>query len=200
MYYSEGNKELLNSKKLLSVTGSRDSSSDMLFIARKIVSLLPDYTFIQGMAKGIDAAIAFSSLSFGGTIGVLPCGLKVTHSENYSKSVQNEHLKQCILNSNSLLISEYESNQPIKIWQYLERNKIIVNLGKVLIAFPINLRAKNNNFTGTCFTINYAVEVQKPVFCIEAITSSEIKSYYGNNIHCVTGKQLIAQIKEIYES
>lgn len=161
--YVKGNVELLRSLGI-AVIGSRDCSEYGERMAKKFAKglCLSGFTVISGMAIGIDSFAHFGSLSVGGaTIAVLPSGLGCVYPE------ENIALYNKIIESNGLVLSEYEDSERACSERFLERNRIVSGLAVGTLVIEGGFRS------GTSVTANLTKEQGKNLFCVPSTLESK---------------------------
>lgn len=154
--YAYGNIELLYSKKIIAIVGSRHPSKYGIEMARKFSCELAKEGFIiiSGFAIGIDTQAHISAIKASGkTIAVLGCGIDT----NYPKS--NELLKEEII-KNHLVITEYKPSIKPKGIYYPYRNRIISGLSVGVLVIESKIKS------GTFTTVNHALNQGKTIFAI----------------------------------
>lgn len=152
--YTKGNVELLKSKNLVSVSGSRKITEENSKWLKKAFEELPsDSVIVSGLALGTDTIAHQLALEFDlRTIAVLPTGFeRITPKRNIP-------LAEKILEDDGLLISEYSPNTSLKDNnQYIDRNRIIAKIGKYLIM------PQCDKYSGTMHTVNFVRKQHKPI-------------------------------------
>lgn len=188
LIYVKGNIELLNSKKTVSIVGSRDCTEYGMRITERLSYLLSkkNYTIISGMAKGIDYYAHMGALkNKGKTIAVLGCGV------NYIYPMENKNLYYDILNNNGTIVSEYPlKTRPCKLF-FPMRNRIIAGISdKVLVT-------EARHKSGSIITANLALEQGKNIYAIPGnITSIHSQ---GTNELLKDGAILVTTLEDIIE-
>lgn len=152
--YVLGNKNLLQSKHMYSVAGSRKITVQSAnWLKETLGKLAPECVIVSGLALGTDTIAHKTALENGNpTIAVLPCGF----SEITPKS--NTNLAKAIVKNGGLLVSEYPFDFKAKPATYVARNKIIAELGKALIVPQCEIKS------GTMHTVRFAQKLGKPIF------------------------------------
>ncbi|MGC4375623.1 DNA-processing protein DprA [Fictibacillus sp. Mic-4] len=185
--YMKGNKELLLSKKSLSVVGTRKPSNRGLAATRKLLPPLIEegWTIVSGLAEGIDGYAHHLTLSLNGnTIAVLGSGL----GHIYPKS--NEPLAHTIA-KRGLLLSEYPFHTRPQKWQFPLRNRIISGLAPGLLV--IEAREKS----GSLITADQALEQGREVFAVPGAMIDEHSM--GTNRLIQQGAKLVLETKDIID-
>lgn len=156
----------------IAIIGSRNSTrygEKMSFI---FANDLCDYgiTIVSGMAVGIDSFAHKGALSAkGSTIAVLPSGFKYIYPE------KNIKLYNDILNSNGLVITEYQEEEKACSQKFRDRNRIVagISMGTLVVEGACN--------SGTNITVKFTKEQEKNIFCIPSNLDS-LKSYVPNKL------------------
>ena len=147
---------LRNSQAGIGVVGSRNASAAGLRAAYEFSALATSRNFstISGLAAGCDTAAHLGCLDSGGhTVAVLPCGL------NFITPSSNRPLAKRILESGGSLVSEYSPDAPPRSFRFVERNRIIAFLSRVVIVVEAEQKS------GTMHTARFALEQNKPLAC-----------------------------------
>ncbi|OFW63198.1 MAG: DNA protecting protein DprA [Actinobacteria bacterium RBG_19FT_COMBO_36_27] len=174
IYYKGNFKEDIFSN-CLAVVGSRKISSYGKWVTQKFVTELVSLgiTIVSGFMYGVDATAHFAAVKAKGkTIAVMPCGIDLIHPSILG------HLYQDILNSNGLIISEYEGKFKPCLWTYPRRNRIIAGLCQAVLVVEAQERS------GSLITARYAKKYNRKTFCIPG------------QINSVNSKGIINLIKE----
>lgn len=156
-----GDISLLN-RSSVSVAGSRKIDSTSSAWLRRILSQSGGRVIISGLALGADAVAHYFALKHSiPTIAVLPSG--------FNRIAPASHIKLAhqIVASGGLLLSAYSPSTRACRSNYIARNKIIAELGDVLIIPQCNYRS------GTMHTVNFARSARKNIIVHDA-------SYSGN--------------------
>lgn len=106
----------------MAIVGSREASLRAQKIVFDTVRGLKNNNLIivSGFARGIDTAAHLAAIENKiPTIAYLGCGMNI----NYPK--QNFELKEKILNTGGLIITEYPENTPAHAHHFLKRNRLI---------------------------------------------------------------------------
>lgn len=165
--YAKGNIELLNTD-IFGIVGSRKSLSQSLALAGEYVKALSKhFTFVTGIAEGVDTAVIKSALQEKAkVISVIAGGF-----DNIYPS-QNKDLFDKVV-ENGLVVSEYPPKVSPKPYYFPIRNRIIAGLSKGVLIIS---GAKKS---GTLYTATYAGEFGRDLFAIPY--SVGIKSGEGCN-------------------
>lgn len=151
--YGVGAETALNTDYCLSVVGSRRMTDyGQTQIKLMLSELLKDsrVTIVSGMARGIDAAAHWSAInSRVKTIAVLGCGVDVCYP------TQNQILYNKIIESGSVIISEYFPGTLPLQGHFPNRNRIIAALGDATFVVEAGLNS------GTLITAKEALNYGK---------------------------------------
>lgn len=188
LLYAKGNIELLNSRKTISIVGSRDCTEYGMKITERLSYLISknNYTIISGMARGIDYYAHKGTLkNKGKTIAVLGCGV------NYIYPMENKNLYYDILNNNGTVLSEYPlKTRPCELF-FPMRNRIIAGISdKVLVT-----EAKHKS--GSIITANIALEQGKDIYAVPGNITS--RHSQGTNELLKDGAILVTALEDIIE-
>ena len=166
-----GNIELLI-KPGIAIIGSRNCTRYGKEMAIKFSKELSQYglNIISGMAMGVDSYAHEGSLEVkGNTIAVLPSGLKNIYP------MENKKLFEKIIDSNGLIISEYEDDFSATSESFLERNRIVSGLSIGILVIEGAYRS------GTSVTAKLTIENNKKVFCVPSSLKNP-KGYTPNHL------------------
>ncbi len=169
--YSLGNIELMKIPSI-AIIGSRNATEYGKRCAKTFSSELAraGFCIISGMAKGIDAIAHKTAIEVGGrTIAVLGSGF----NNIYPK--ENTDLFYKIIETNNLVITEYDLNIKPSKENFPKRNRIISGLAIGVLIIEAAYRS------GTSITANYAISQGKDLFCIPN-TINQSKGVGTNNL------------------
>ena len=160
-----GNKNLLQSKHMYSVAGSRKITvKSAQWLENILGQLSSDCVVVSGLALGTDTKAHKTALKNGNpTIAVLPSGF------NCITPKSNTKLAKRIVKNGGLLVSEYEPDTPATKSSYVARNKIIARFGKALIVPQCDIQS------GTMHTVRFAQQLNK------LIVVQKDTDFSGNN-------------------
>ncbi|MFH1575663.1 MAG: DNA-processing protein DprA, partial [Candidatus Nealsonbacteria bacterium] len=133
-------------------------------VVEKIVSEVAaaGVTIVSGFMYGIDATAHKAALQVGSrTIAVMPCGIDLIHPEH------QQDLYMEILNSQGLVISEYEGNMAPTLWSYPRRNRIVAGLSKAALIIEAGEKS------GSLITASLAKKFKRKVFVVPGPITSE---------------------------
>lgn len=166
-----GDPHCLN-QKMISVIGSRMPSVKGREATLKIASDLSrnGVVIVSGLAYGIDTAAHIGCLEGGSpTIAVFGCGVDRVYP------IENEALKNRILDNGGLLLSEYAIGDKPYGWHFPYRNRIISGLGKILVMMEARLRS------GSMTTVRHALDQGKDVY----VYPGDPGSVYAEGAHAL---------------
>jgi len=153
--YVRGDVALLKSNSL-GVVGTRHCTRYGREVARKFACEIAakGVTIVSGLARGIDSESHIGALeAHGKTIAVLGCGVDIIYPP------ENMKLFYQIIEQGAV-ISEYATGvQPVP-GNFPARNRIISGLSRGILV------VEADDKSGTMFTVNYATEQGRNVYCI----------------------------------
>lgn len=153
-------------KKSIAIVGSRQMTRYGGEVVDKFVSdfCLNGITTISGFMYGVDTEVAQKTVEYGGHhIAVFGCGLDVIYPS------ENEKLYGEILESNGLVISEYEPNAKPHLWKFPQRNKIVASLSSLGV---LVIEAGENS--GSLVTAKIAKKLGKKVYAVPGPITSKV--------------------------
>lgn len=168
MLFYQGNLNCLN-YRILAMVGSRAASCAGQKATRKLAEKLSSHhiSIISGLATGIDACAHQGCIDGGSpTIAVTGCGLDRIYP------LDNEKLRNTILEKQGLILSEYNPGVKPAGWHFPFRNRIITGLSSALILMEAKIRS------GSMTSVQHALEQGKEVFVYPGEPNSE---YYEGN-------------------
>lgn len=176
-YY--GNLSLVK-ERCISMIGMRDCSLYGKNMAVYFTQQLNnDFVIVSGLAKGIDGICHEYSKK---TIAVLGCGI------DYCYPKENYKLYEWI-KKDGLILSEYPNMTAPRPYYFPWRNRIVAALGLGTVV----IEAKKKS--GTMITVNYALELGKPVFAIP----SRLTDATGTIGLIKDGAFCLESVEDIYE-
>ena len=138
----------------------------------------------SGLAVGIDTAAHLGAIDeIGKTVAVLGCGLNKVYPK------ENEELFRRIIEKGGAVISEYDNNAEAESFRFVERNRIVSGLSIGVLVVESAYRS------GTSITANFALQQQKPVFCIPHNISDKLG--VGTNKLLKTGAKCVVTPEDI---
>lgn len=185
--YVLGRKELLEMPGI-AIIGSRNATEYGKKYTKIFAKKLAEAGFciISGMAKGIDGLAHKTAIEVGGrTIAVLGSGF----NNIYPK--ENTDLFYEIIESDNLLITEYDLNTKPSKENFPMRNRIVSGLAEGVLIIEAAYRS------GTSITANYAINQKKDVFCLPS-SIDESKGIGTNNL-IKKGAKLVTSPEDIME-
>lgn len=109
---------------------------------------------ISGLACGVDKISHQACVSSGGkTVAVMAHGLDIICPR------ENEFLAKRILESGGILMSEYPVGVKANKFRFVNRNRLIVGMSKVVIIYECDVKS------GTMHNAEYATKQHKYIFC-----------------------------------
>lgn len=185
LYYKGDN--ILNDKSL-AIVGSRKCTDYGKYVTEKFTREIAEngLTTVSGLAYGVDKIVHEVSLESGKkTIAVLGCGIDVIYP------LKHKNLYKRIVDSGSIIISEYRIGTEPLPYNFPFRNRIISGLSSGVLI----VEAKEKS--GTLITANYALDQSKEVYCIPG----NINSIYsmGTNGLIKDGAKLVSKASDILE-
>jgi len=172
-------------RRRLGVVGSRSFSEYGKMATETIVGgLAKQCVIVSGLAKGIDAIAHQTAIDNGGrTIAVLGSGIDICYP------IENKQLYEEI-KTNHLLISEYPNNITPDGRHFPARNRIIVALSEGILVPQIN-----SYQSGTNISINFALEMNKPVLAIPHPINEEVPNV--TNQLLFEGADLVEKVDDV---
>ena len=150
--------------KCIAIVGTRKAAPNTLEATRKIACDLSNagVTVISGLAMGIDTAAHLGCLDGASpTAALLGCGIDVDYPIN------NHELKERIVASGGVLLSEYPPGTPGIPWHFPVRNRMIAGLSRTVVMMEAQIRS------GSMTTVNHALEQGKDVYAYPGNIGSE---------------------------
>jgi DNA processing protein len=176
--------------KFIAIVGSRKHSSYAKNALEKIISEISGYNIviISGLALGIDTlAHQFSLQNKMKTIAVPGSG--ISDSVIYPRS--NSHLAKQILDSNGIIISEFDPEFKATPWSFPQRNRIMAGLADLVLVVEASEKS------GTLITARLALEYNKDLSVIPASIFSDFSA--GSNQLLKQGAHPVFSGTEILE-
>ena len=167
--FYQGSPECLK-MKTIALVGSRAASYSGQKAAAKLAKdlSLMDISIVSGMACGIDSAAHQGCIDGGSpTIAVAGCGLDRVYPAD------NLKLRDRILETGGLILSEYAPGEPPAGWHFPVRNRIITGLASAVILMEAKIRS------GSMTTVQHALDQGKDIFVYPGDPESEL--YSGNH-------------------
>jgi len=151
LYYI-GNTSLLSAPKV-SIVGARKAYPYTRMMTHNLALALNkrDVCVVSGGAMGVDA-IAHEG-AFPNTIAVLANGLDIIYPKVNKKLLEK-------IASDSLLLSEYRDGEEARGYTFVERNRIVVALGEVLVISQADLDS------GSMRSAEFALQTGKKIYVL----------------------------------
>jgi DNA processing protein len=186
--FYKGNKKLLSSQYILTIVGSRQTTSYHRQATTKIINQLQTTPLIiaSGLAIGIDTfshALALENNL--PTIAVL--GSSLDKSRLYPQC--NIKLAEEIISNNGLLISEYPKHTKTQLHHFPKRNRILAGLSKVVIVIS---GAKKS---GTLITAQVSIDEGREVLALPGNINQTLNQ--GPNHLINNGAQILLSANDI---
>jgi len=146
-----GRTELLQKRKI-SIVGTRHPFAYTKTMTHMLASKLANAgaCIVSGGAQGVDAT-AHSGAGLDKTIMVAGTGLDIRYPSLNRKMIES-------MESQGLVLSQFEAGAPSLKWAFPQRNELIVALGEALIVTQADRKS------GTMHSIQYALKMKKPIF------------------------------------
>ncbi|MBQ5840688.1 MAG: DNA-processing protein DprA [Clostridia bacterium] len=183
--YARGVMPDLDGTPAVAVVGTRRASRDGWREAYSLAAGLAagGMVVVSGGAVGIDAAAHSGALAVGGTtIVVMACPL----NENYP--ADNADLRQKVVASGGLLLSEFPPNQPYKC-EFPIRNRLMVGLSQGVCL------AETPTRSGARITARLAREENRDVFALPGALSGRLHD--GAHKEIQSGATLVVRATDI---
>ena len=150
--------------KCIGIVGTRKAAPNTLEATQKIACELSNagVTIVSGFAMGIDTAAHTGCLEGRSpTAALMACGLDVDYPSC------NHELKERIVQSGGVLLSEYPAGCPALKWHFPVRNRMIAALSKAVVMMEAQVRS------GSMTTVHHALEQGKEVYAYPGNIGSE---------------------------
>jgi DNA processing protein len=169
--FALGNSELLRSPQSIAVVGTREPSVFGISATAAIVHAFAaaDFITVSGLARGIDAVCAITSLDeCAPTVAVLGGGLDVISPSEHSS------LARDIVERGGLLVSEHANGVPTLGRQLVARNRLQSGLACALVVGQTPIKS------GTMHTVRFAAEQGRPIYCAQPLAA--LAASEGNRV------------------
>lgn len=185
--YFKGNLNLL-SKKCLAVVGARDHSGYGSLVIKKILSPL----VVKNLVIISGLALGIDTLAHkksleNNSLTVAVLGSSLENSNIYP--MQNKNLAENIIKNNGLLISEFPLNTKARKENFPRRNRLISGLSQAVLVIEAKKRS------GSLITATYALEQGKEIMAVPGSVISDFS--VGTNYLISAGAKLIQSDKDI---
>lgn len=187
LLYYMGSIDIINSFSI-SVIGSRTPTVYGIFAASKFSRELAQRSVVtvSGFAKGIDTECHKATHEAGGkTIAVLGTSFDNIYPRSNTKFLLE------LINSGSLIISEYPSGIESRPYHFVKRNRIISGISQGTLVIEAGEKS------GTLTTVDFALEQGKTVFAVPGNINS--KNSFGTNNLIKYGAKPATDIQDIIE-
>ena len=153
--FVKGDVSKLKEKNKLAIIGSRDASDYAKSISKKIGNVANENNIVvvSGLAKGCDEYAHKGSLKNGGTIAILPSGLKNIYPGT------NKALANDIIDNGGCLVTEYFYEVAATKYNFVARDRLQSGLSKVVVLVESKIDG------GSMKTINFAIEQNVKIYC-----------------------------------
>ena len=154
---AQGNLNLLNHKKQISVIGTRKPEQCNLKNCEKYIQYLIEnkYNIISGLALGCDTiAHSLTIKNKGLTTAILPSSIMNIIPKENSK------LATAIISNNGLILSEYILVDEPQKFHFIERDKIISGISNGILVLETKIKG------GTIQTLKHAQNQKKKISCL----------------------------------
>ena len=153
--FVKGDVSKLKEKYKLAIIGSRDASDYAKSISKKIGNIANENNIVvvSGLAKGCDEYAHKGSLHNGGTIAILPSGLKNIYPST------NKALANDIIDNGGCLVTEYFYEVAASKYNFVARDRLQSGLSKVVVLVESKIDG------GSMKTINFAKEQNVKIYC-----------------------------------
>ena len=153
--FVKGDVSKLKEKNKLAIIGSRDASDYAKSISKKIGNVANENNIVvvSGLAKGCDEYAHKGSLKNGGTIAILPSGLKNIYPST------NKALANDIIENGGCLVTEYFYEVAATKYNFVARDRLQSGLSKVVVLVESKIDG------GSMKTINFAIEQNVKIYC-----------------------------------
>ncbi len=179
--FYEGDIGLLN-QRAVAIVGARKCNDYGAAMGRHVCDVLKARAVIvSGLAKGIDAIVHQAALSEH-SIGVIGCGCNVMYPK------ENVVLYKA-MRKNQLIISEYPDDVKPLAHHFPWRNRLIAALSSAVIVIQAKPRS------GTMLTVNEALEINVPIYCIPHMFQDAYGS--GCNLLISQGANILVDDQDI---
>lgn len=187
LLYCKGNLEILKSKLMISVVGTRKPTPYGKKIAKDFVAKLvkKGFVVVSGAATGIDSIAHLATVENSGkTIGILGCGIDIVYP-SYNSKVYS------LISENGCLISEYPFGTPPLRYNFPKRNRIIAGFSLGTLVIEASERS------GSLITAKLAWEYNRNVFSVPGNINSPMS--IGTNRLIKLGAKITTCIEDILE-
>lgn len=172
--------------RCLGVVGTRSMTDYGKEVADKFVRPVAQagITIVSGFMYGIDAAAHRACLDVGGkTIAVLGCGIDIIRPKRHAE------LKEKIIGSGGLMVSELPDDHPAFRWTFVKRNRIISGLSQAVLVVEAPKKS------GALITADCAFDQGREVLAVPGPVTSSVTE--GTSELIKKGATLVSKPKDI---
>ncbi|MDD9897710.1 MAG: DNA-protecting protein DprA [Candidatus Melainabacteria bacterium] len=150
--YYQGNLELINPSKSISIVGTRKLSPVGHNACEQFISSLKDTTIVSGLAYGLDSCAHQAALDLNlPTIAVIASGLDCFDYFGQQRLIWNEMLRR----DNCLILTEVAPGFEAKAWTFAHRNRIIAALSDTTVIIEAPKKS------GALITADWAYQLKR---------------------------------------
>lgn len=185
LLYYKGNADL-NTKKIISIVGTRQATNYGKEVVEKIVADLKKYDclIVSGLAYGIDIFAHKSALKYDlPTVGIMASGLNIIYP-----SVHKEVAKQMLYQGG--LLTEYKLGEKPDAHNFPSRNRIIAGIADAVIVVEAIEKG------GALITADIAHSYDKEVFAVPGKLTDKTSSGCNALIQSLKA-QIFTSIKDV---
>jgi DNA processing protein len=186
--YCKGDKSLLHSPLVVGIVGTRKATAYGLSQATALSGELSarGFVVVSGLALGVDSAAHKAALeNRSKTIAVLGTPIDRIYP------MQNEALARRIIDSGSLVISEYPPGMKTEKYHFIFRNRIIAALSDIVII------VEAPEHSGALATARYAMEYGKDVYVVPGDINK--LSFLGSNRLIEQGAFVVSSVNDFLQ-
>jgi len=184
--FYQGNLNASIFEQCLGVVGTRSMTDYGKEVADKFVRPIAEagITIISGFMYGIDAAAHRACLDVGGkTIAVLGCGIEIIRPKRHAD------LKEKIIASGGLIVSELPDDHPAFRWTFVKRNRIISGLSQAVLVVEAPKKS------GALITADCAFDQGREVLAVPGPVTSSVSQ--GTSSLIKKGATLASKPKDV---
>lgn len=187
-FYLYGDAEALQTRRSISIVGTRKASPYGSLMAHKIARdlAMARWNVVSGLARGIDTAAHNGALDGRGvTVAVLGCGLDIVYPP------ENLELYRRIASSGGAVVSEFRLGRKADKRSFPKRNRIIAGLSAGMLVVESDERG------GSMLSAGFAADYGRTVFALPG----RVDQIYSRGCHKLIreGATLITGAAEIVE-
>ncbi len=187
-FYLYGDAEALQTRRSISIVGTRKASPYGSLMAHKIARdlAMARWNVVSGLARGIDTAAHNGAIDGRGvTVAVLGCGLDIVYPP------ENLELYRKIASSGGAVVSEFRLGRKADKRSFPKRNRIIAGLSAGMLVVESDERG------GSMLSAGFAADYGRTVFALPG----RVDQIYSRGCHKLIreGATLITGAAEIVE-